>query len=213
MTSSPGNSPRWPEVFLTVALVASVIATWMQVRKAQHLGEELITIRAQMDQLQENLLRSDAGARFYEAVAGRSRLISPVLLEGNGLDASRFRVDLASLDRPALLYSIDPACDACIKTLPFIRSIHRARPCGVRVFGVGVNNLKDIHQQFADSEHIEFPVLTSAGGEAWSLLPTAMTPATVVIGPGGHVLGAWVGALSPKQERDITDALSNSCAP
>jgi peroxiredoxin len=210
LTALEAKHLRWTEGLFALLLIVSLAFLYIQSKTVGHLSDELSVFASEHALLKQDLIRTRDDVRRYQQVLGRSRLGSPVLLEGLTLDSVPTVIDLSASDRPILLYSIDPDCPACLSTLPFIQDLDTGRLCNVRVLGIGVNKM-DTLDEFAKREHVGFPILRNSDGDAWRLFPLSASPATILIAPRGRVYGWWIGALSTAQQAEIRTLLANTC--
>jgi hypothetical protein len=202
---------RWTEwLFMGIATALSVevaitshsaarsrhLAT-VQARRADSLSREIGVVRREIS-LKDRLL-------------SKSRLESPTLLEGFDNAGRSHRVDVASQSRPIILATLDPDCVYCVASLPALGRLDSTTACDTEVIGIAVD---DQRTESSDEfwRAIRFSVFRRSTGSAWDALPLAgATPTTVVIAPGGRVVGWRVGLLKTDDEAAIGRQVAAMC--
>lgn len=202
---------RWTEWLLAAVAAVALWQLYLKREAIEGLQRELGIVSAELQQMFVHRSSLEHDLHYYKQVALQSELEPYITLEGIDLDSVRFFLRPRDLDRPLVLYSIDPACPACIANLPFLLELAAKGPCRTQVVGVAVAGWAEL-EQFRRRHGVVFPVLRQAWGEAWAILPIAGSPMTVVLGPKGSVKGWWAGRLTTEAQNEIRKLLG-SCLP
>jgi hypothetical protein len=165
---------------------------------------------ALVDSLRRENARLTKDVHYLHNWSRAARPPSSLVLGGITLEQDTFQLRLHDLRNPIVLYTMDPHCQACIRTLPFVEQLARQRVCGTKVVGVLVSNEHDA--RVAEWEDLDFPVLTRVSGPAWDLLPLRSSAVTIVLGRGGVLEGWWDGELSDQARNAIASAINRACA-
>lgn len=198
------TSRRVTELAAALLLVLTLGALVRANRVGAHNAAILTSEQAQLDSARATLRRRESDLATYRRVAHASRLAPNAVLEGADFATGRaVTIDLAAVDRPTALYSLDADCVYCMATLPFIRSLAAC----TSVLGVVVGDVDKLRHELARAP-LPFPAVTRARGPGWDAVPfDGPTPLTVALGPGGHVRGLWTGLLDDSTKAQVRTTL------
>jgi hypothetical protein len=117
-------------------------------------------------------------------------------------------VTFADRSTPLFIYTIDPECEPCRTSMPFVQEIHDSQYCAVEVIGLAVANLH-LLDNFLELNGTRFPVLRHASGLGWEMIPAIASPVSVLIGSEGKLEGWWIGAIAPSTQQELRQRLQS----
>jgi hypothetical protein len=133
-------------------------------------------------------------------------------MSGKTMDGTVVAVDLKGSAQPIILFTVDPVCAACLRAIPVLDRLLRHAPCAVRAIGVAVNNVEKIRPVLG-SRSLPFEMWLEFSGGPAPFVPIAATPASIVFGNAGMIVGVWVGEHDIVVSREMRAALRDACIP
>lgn len=126
-------------------------------------------------------------------------------------NGSELHLRIAQHARALLLYTIDPSCPACQRTLPFVRQLAQAEGCDVDVIGVFTGSDGEA-SEFDSDDDAAFPVLFNASGSAWDVLQLQDPSVLILIGSSGRILDVRSGDLTVTERTAVRGTLGQACS-
>jgi peroxiredoxin len=144
--------------------------------------------------LKEQLTVAGRGEAAHSIAAG-DRLDGLEVLTPSGVRRSVF---LAPGPGPILLLVFTTSCPHCENTLPvWNRLVRLFTEEGIEVLGVSLDDT-DRTAAYTASHEIRFPVASVLDREYIAAHGIDGVPATILADPGGTVIGAWPGEITPE---------------
>ena len=200
--SEPGGMTMGAKLFVGFLVVATAglsILTVALSRQNRALGEELETMGAYLEKMEEKALKGGI-------IPGD--LVEPLTLE----DASGQPLDLAFGPGapPTLLFLTSMGCGACDETIPVwegaLSEVGPIEPVSLRVVCVRAGALGDDLATPPDAMWRCYG--TQPGHEGW-LRRIPVAPSAVLLDPEGRVLHRWFGHMSETRAAEFRMAIAD----
>jgi len=179
---------------------SSVIGTLRRERSAH--DQQTARTSARNEALERDL-------RYYKRVVSRAS-IDVNLTSSRITDAGSLSLNFRQLQRPTVLYSVDTRCVACVANFPILSKLLKELPCSAELLAVVAGDDTALDSLWPDRPSA-VRIVRESSGSAWDVLPLAVVPSLVVLGPRGRLFGWWTGSLAPDHQSAIAGALQASC--
>jgi len=146
----------------------------------------------------------DDPRKFFSTLKETDTVPAITAIDVNGRDASLNY----SADAPhTLLLWFSPGCESCHDNVAFWNEIYRDYHSEkLRYLGLCAGNA-DEAKDFITEYGIEFPVVSAMDDRLVETYKGRVLPQTILISPGGSILGIWPGVLDLKRKEDIVALL------
>lgn len=200
----------WSEVVMLIVIVVLTSRLVMVGRYVSVLESTAQSTSSMVAAIAHRRSSLEQENRYLHQLMSRSRLDSTVVMAGMTLASEAVHIQLNSLERPTMFFTVDPDCPACIRTLPFVQEMFALQECRPDVIGVAVDGFA-VLPQFQQDHSVEFPIIEEVSSDIRQLLPFTTSPAIVAVAPGGKLLGWWLGELSFADQQQVRDKVESSC--
>jgi peroxiredoxin len=118
------------------------------------------------------------------------------------VDGHTLTLDLASSDKPTVIYYFRPDCHWCIRNLDNISALADQESAAYHFIGLSPPDLR--LAAYVSAHHLSFPVFSvGSPGPVNALSLLGSTPQTLVINKTGIIVQNWIGAYAGPTEKSV----------
>ena len=136
--------------------------------------------------------------------------VQPVVV--SSLEDRKRIIEWTDTDRERLLLVFTTTCAICQENLESWRSLYERLADRVDFVGISLSDM-DLTRAYRDNHALPFPVVIPADPKGFTRdYKVPGVPATIYVGSGGRVRGAWLGGLTNQVLVDLEATVAGAAA-